>query len=46
MHGTIIFDNVTELAKFLREFTGSTAVFEVRYSYEDAEYKLTFTGGC
>ena len=43
MNGTIIFDDLAELAEFLREFTGSTATFEVtRYQ---TNYLLKFTGG-
>ena len=46
MNGKIIFPNAVELAKFLKEFTGATDIFEVkRYSDGDESYILTFTGG-
>jgi hypothetical protein len=43
MNGTIYFDYASELAVFLKEFTGSTAIFEVKYL--DHQYVLQFTGG-
>lgn len=43
MNGTIHFESEVALAKFLKEFTGSTAVFEV--SSDCFGYTLTFTGG-
>jgi hypothetical protein len=43
MHGSIIFDSQKELAQFLKEFTGSTALFTVIPNGE--KYVLTFTGG-
>jgi hypothetical protein len=43
MYGKITFNNATQLAEFLKEFTGSTAVFVVR-TYGDT-YELEFTGG-
>jgi hypothetical protein len=46
MHGKIEFMNASELGRFLREFTGSTATF---YVVEDptikGAYVLTFDGG-
>jgi hypothetical protein len=44
MYGTIIFASEVELAKFLKEFTGSTAIFTVQ-SYDGTAYELKFTGG-
>ena len=44
MNGKIKFENEASLAKFLSEFTGSTATFEVT-SNLDGGYVLTFTGG-
>jgi len=44
MNGTIIFGSISELAEFLKEFAGSTAVFEV-HRYNDRSWILTFTGG-
>ncbi len=43
MDGTITFDGAAELAKFLKEFTGSTAIFKVRQ--EGEKFVLEFTGG-
>ena len=43
MYGTITFPDAVELAKILKEFTGSTALFVVK-SYGDT-YELEFTGG-
>jgi hypothetical protein len=44
MEGTIEFEDVQDLAKFLLAFTGSTALFNV-ISIGNGRYKLTFTGG-
>lgn len=43
MNGEIVFANAEELAKFLKEFTGSSATFKV--TYDGSEYVLTFDGG-
>lgn len=43
MFGSIYFESAKELAEFLKEFTGSTAIFEVKYL--DQQYVLNFTGG-
>lgn len=43
MHGKIYFNDLKELAEFLKEFQGSTACFEV--SKQNAFYELTFNGG-
>ena len=43
MNGTIEFENEVQLAKFLIEFTGSTAIFEVK-PYGNG-FLLTFKGG-
>lgn len=45
MHGKIIFGSAEELAKFLKEFTGSTAIFTVRPYNDNGEYELKFEGG-
>jgi hypothetical protein len=45
MYGKIIFGSVEELAKFLKEFTGSTAIFKVMPYSDNGEYQLEFTGG-
>ena len=44
MNGKIIFPNAVELAKFLKEFTGCTAIFEVKQLIGDG-FILTFKGG-
>jgi hypothetical protein len=44
MNGTINFDTLTELADFLKAFTGSTAIFEVMKSGSN-RWKLVFLGG-
>jgi hypothetical protein len=44
MYGTITFASAKELAQFLKEFTGSTAVFQVD-QMTDGTFKLKFTGG-
>ena len=43
MYGVIKFKSAVELAKFLKEFVGSTAKFVVK-NY-DEEYELEFLGG-
>jgi hypothetical protein len=43
MDGFIEFDNIEDLARFLRAFTGSTAKFEVVKKFNI--WRLTFTGG-
>lgn len=45
MNGKIIFANAEELAKFLKEFTGSTATFKVMPTGYNNEYELEFLGG-
>jgi hypothetical protein len=45
MHGKIYFETVTELAEFLKEFTGSTAIFKAGKCL-DGTWELEFTGGC
>jgi hypothetical protein len=42
MYGKIHFETAEELAKFLKEFQGSTSIFEV---YPDDGYVLEFKGG-
>jgi hypothetical protein len=44
MNGKIYFNNLTDLAIFLKFFTGSTAVFDVT-QYGNSKWVLTFTGG-
>lgn len=44
MSGTIDFTSLAELAQFLKEFTGSTALFRV-YKVGDLTWRLEFTGG-
>jgi uncharacterized membrane protein affecting hemolysin expression len=44
MTGKIDFDNVEQLAEFLKHFTGSTAVFKA-YVYDSGQARLEFTGG-
>jgi len=43
MNGVIKFENVETLAAFLKEFVGTTAVFEVKEVV--GGFVLTFTGG-
>lgn len=43
MNGKLHFLDAASLAKFLKEFTGSTATFVVK-QYGD-EFELEFTGG-
>lgn len=43
MQGKIIFNDVASLADFLRNFQGTTAVFEV--CQDGRKFVLTFTGG-
>ena len=45
MNGTITFYNLEQLAEFLKEFTGSTAMFEVSQD-SSMRWVLQFTGGC
>jgi len=43
MNGTIDFDNLQELAEFLKHFTGSTALFK---AYKNGSgWRLELTGG-
>jgi hypothetical protein len=44
MYGKIIFKDEEALARFLKEFVGSTAIFSVK-SYDGKEYELEFKGG-
>ena len=46
MNGTITFYNLEQLAEFLKEFTGSTATFEVWQDSCSMRWLLKFTGGC
>lgn len=43
MHGKIYFGSIVELAEFLKEFTGSTACYEVAKAGNN--WILTFNGG-
>ena len=43
MNGKIYFDDVTQLADFLKVFTGSTATFEVQH--QGNKWVLVFYGG-
>lgn len=43
MYGKLYFEDAEELAKFLKAFTGSTAIFEVRP--DGYNYVLEFKGG-
>jgi len=43
MNGKIFFDNTSDLAEFLKDFTGSTATFEVQR--QGSKWVLTFLGG-
>ena len=43
MNGTIYFDNIQDLADFLKHYTGGTATFEVYQ--KNAQWQLTFLGG-
>lgn len=45
MYGKIYFNDFKELAAFLRELTGSTAIFEVKQDHETKRWVLEFTGG-
>lgn len=44
MNGKIYFYDLKQLAEFLREFTGSTAIFEVKQE-GTGRWVLEFTGG-
>jgi len=43
MNGSIYFDNLQELAEFLKEFQGSTATFQV--NKQGSGWQLKFLGG-
>lgn len=43
MNGKIYFNSLTELAEFLRQFSGCTATFEVTHNAR--QWVLTFLGG-
>jgi len=43
MNGKIYFDDLGQLAEFLKEFTGSTATFEVRP--DGRKWVVIFLGG-
>ena len=45
MSGIIKFNDLNELAEFLKAFTGSTATFEVHQDMTTKRYILEFTGG-
>jgi hypothetical protein len=45
MYGKIYFDELKDLAKFLQEFTGSTAIFEVKQCQTTKRWILEFLGG-
>ncbi len=44
MDGTINFDNLADLAAFLKEFTGCTAKFTI-WKVSETKWTLNFTGG-
>lgn len=45
MNGKIKFFDLRQLADFLKEFAGSTAIFEVRQEQNTGYWILEFTGG-
>lgn len=45
MNGQIKFASLSQMAEFLREFTGASATFEA-YETDDGGWILKFTGGC
>ena len=45
VNGKITFYNLEQLAEFLKEFTGSSATFEVGQD-TSMRWVLRFTGGC
>lgn len=45
MNGTIYFNDLKELATFLKSFEGSTALFEVKQCIDTKRWLLKFTGG-
>jgi hypothetical protein len=45
MNGVIKFNDLNQLADFLKAFTGSTAIFEVRQCETTKRWILEFTGG-
>jgi len=45
MNGKIKFDELSDLAEFLKHFTGSSAIFEVRQDMTTKRWILEFTGG-
>ena len=45
MYGQIFFNDLKELATFLKSFTGSTATFEVKQEHPTMRWVLTFLGG-
>ena len=45
MNGKIYFNDLKELADFLRNFVGSTAIFEVKQEHSTQRWVLTFLGG-
>jgi hypothetical protein len=45
MNGKIYFNDLKELAEFLRYFHGSTATFEVKQEHLTMRWVLTFLGG-
>jgi len=44
MNGTVTFSTVEDMAKFLKEFTGSSAVFTAEQKM-DGTWVITFNGG-
>ena len=45
MNGIIKFETLEQLSEFLKAFTGSTAMFEVRQDETTKRWVLEFTGG-
>jgi hypothetical protein len=45
MNGKIFFNDLKELAEFLRHFHGSPATFEIKQEIPTMRWVLTFLGG-
>ena len=45
MNGKIFFNDLNELATFLKSFTGSTATFEVKQEFTAKRWVMTFLEG-
>lgn len=45
MNGKIWFNDLKDLAEFLKHFKDSTATFEVKQEHPTMRWVLTFTGG-